>query len=145
MPSVNVYLTFNGNCEEAFQFYRSVFGGEFPYLGRFSDMPPQEGMPPMDVEMGNRIMHVSLPIGNSSVIMGSDTGGEWARNYTQGNNFSLSVQADSRDEADRLFNALSAGGTVTMPMADTFWNSYFGMLVDKFGITWQMSYDEPKA
>lgn len=145
MPSVNVYLTFNGNCEAAFHFYRSVFGGEFPYVGRFNEMPPQPEMPPMDEEMGNRIMHMSLPIGNGSVIMGSDTGGEWAKDYRQGNNFSLSVQADSRAEADRLFAGLAAGGTITMPMADTFWNSYFGMLVDQFGITWQVSYDEPKA
>lgn len=145
MPSVNVYLTFNGNCEAAFNFYRSVFGGEFPYVGRFNEMPPQPGMPPMDEDMGNRIMHMSLPIGNGSVLMGSDTGGEWAKDYRQGNNFSLSVQADSRAEADRLFAGLAAGGTITMPLADTFWNSYFGMLVDKFGITWQMSYDEPKS
>lgn len=145
MPSVNVYLTFNGNCEDAFNFYRSVFGGEFPYIGRFNEMPPQEGMPPMDDEMGKRIMHVSLPIGNGTTIMGSDTGGEWAKSYKEGNNFSLSVQADSRANADQLFAALSAGGQVTMPMADTFWNSYFGMLIDKFGITWQMSYDAPKA
>lgn len=145
MPSVNVYLTFNGNCEAAFNFYRSVFGGEFPYVGRFNEMPPQPGMPPMDEDMGNRIMHMSLPIGNGSVLMGSDTGGEWAKDYRQGNNFSLSVQADSRAEADRLFVGLAAGGTITMPLADTFWNSYFGMLVDKFGITWQMSYDEPKS
>lgn len=144
MASVNVYLTFNGHCEAAFHFYRSVFGGEFPYVGRFNEMPPQPGMPPMDEEMGNRIMHISLPIGNGSVIMGSDTGGEWAKDYRQGNNFSLSVQADSRAEADRLFAGLAAGGTITMPMADTFWNSYFGMLVDQFGITWQVSFDEPK-
>lgn len=145
MPSVNIYLTFNGNCEAAFNFYRSVFGGEFPYVGRFNEMPPQPGMPPMDEEMGKRIMHISLPIGNGSVIMGSDTGGEWAKDYRQGNNFSLSVQADSREDADRLFAGLAAGGTITMPLADTFWNSYFGMLVDKFGITWQMSYDAPKG
>lgn len=145
MASVNVYLIFNGNCEDAFIFYRSVFGGEFPYIGRFNEMPPQEGAPPMSEADGKRIMHVSLPIGPNTVLMGSDTGGEWAKDFKHGNNFSLSMQADSRADADRLFAALSAGGTITMPMADTFWNSYFGMLIDKFGITWQMSYDAPKA
>lgn len=144
MASVNVYLTFNGNCEEAFNFYRSVFGGEFQYVGRFNEMPPQEGMPPMSEEAGKQIMHISLPIGEATVLMGSDTGGEWAKDYQQGNNFSLSVHADSRADAERFFSALSAGGQVTMPMADTFWNSYFGMLTDKFGIRWQISYDAPK-
>ena len=145
MPSVNVYLTFKGNCEDAFNFYRSVFGGEFPYVGRFNEMPPQEGMPAIDEEMGKRIMHISLPMDEGTTLMGSDTGGEWAKDYQPGNNFSLSLKAGSRAEADRLFAALSAGGQVTMPLADTFWQSYFGMLIDKFGIRWQMSYDAPRA
>lgn len=145
MASVNVYLTFNGNCEEAFNFYRSVFGGEFPYVGRFNEMPPQEGQPAMTPEEGNRIMHISLPIGPHTTIMGSDTGGEWASSFSPGNNFSLSLQADSREHADKLYAALSAGGMATMPMADTFWNSYFGMLTDKFGIAWMVSYDEPRG
>jgi PhnB protein len=141
MASVNVYLNFDGNCEEAFLFYKSVFGGEFPYLGRFSEMPKDEKNP-MPEEMGNKIMHVSLPISKETCLMGSDTGGEWASSYKPGNNFSISINADSKEEADRLFNGLSAGGKVTMPLANTFWGDYFGMLEDKFGINWMMSWNE---
>ena len=142
MASVNVYLNFNGNCEEAFNFYKSVFGGDFPYIGRFKDMPPQEGMPPLPAEMGNKIMHVSLPISKETMLMGSDTGGEWAPSFVQGNNFSISINAASKEEADRLFAGLSNGGKVTMPLADTFWGDYFGMWEDKFGVNWMMSYND---
>ena len=144
MASINVYLIFNGNCEEAFNFYKSVFGGEFPYVGRFGEMPPQEGMKPMSDEDKNRIMHVSLPISKETILMGSDTGGEWAPNYSQGNNFSISINTDTKEEADRLFNGLSAGGTATMPMNKTFWGDYFGMFTDKFGINWMVSFSEAK-
>lgn len=145
MTVVNVYLTFNGNCEEAFNFYKSVFGGEFPYIGRYKDMPSDGGKeaPAADAE---KIMHVSLPISNETMLMGSDTGGEWAQHFSQGNNFSISVGTDSKAEADRIFSGLSAGGRVTMPLNHTFWGDYFGMLTDKFGINWMMSYNErPKA
>lgn len=140
MTTVNIYLTFNGNCEEAFNFYKSVFGGEFSYIGRFSEMPPQEGMT-MDPKDANKIMHIGLPIGGDTMIMGSDTGGEWAASYKQGNNFSISINTDSRENADRLFNKLSAGGNATMPMADMFWGDYYGMLTDQFGINWMVSYN----
>jgi len=140
MATTNTYLNFNGNCEEAFTFYKSIFGGEFTYIGRFNEMPPQEGQAMTD-EMGNRIMHVSLPIG-SSVLMGSDTVGEWASNFVQGNNFSVSITADSKEEADRLFAGLGEGGNIFMPLSDTFWGDYFGMLTDKFGIGWMMSFNK---
>lgn len=143
MAGINPYLNFKGNCEEAFNYYRSVFGGEFPYVGRFSDIPPQEGMPPLPDEMKSLIMHISLPIGNS-VLMGSDTGGEWAPNYKQGNNISVSVNADSKEHADKVFAGLSDGGNITMPIGDTFWGSYFGMCTDKFGINWMVSWDNPE-
>ncbi|MCB9235528.1 MAG: VOC family protein [Bacteroidia bacterium] len=142
MTTVNAYLTFNGNCEEAFKFYQSVFGGEIPYIGRFKDMPPSEDGKGMSPEEGNLIMHVSLPISKETVLMGSDTGGEWAKGFTQGNNFSISINTDSKAEADRLFNGLSNGGTVTMPMNSTFWGDYFGMFTDKFGISWMVSFAE---
>jgi PhnB protein len=142
MATVNIYMTFNGNCLEAFNFYKSVFGGEFPYVGKFKDMPPQEGMKAMSVEDGEKIMHISLPISKETTLMGSDTGGEWASNFLQGNNFSVSVNTDSREEADKLFNGLSAGGHATMPMNQTFWSSYFGMLTDRYGINWMVSFDE---
>jgi PhnB protein len=141
MATVNVYLTFNGNCEEAFLFYQSVFGGEFPYLGRFKDMPQEDGNK-ADPAMAEKIMHISLPISKETSLMGSDTGGEWASSFKEGNNFSISINADTREEADRIFNGLSAGGKVTMPMDKTFWGDYFGMWTDKFGINWMMSFNE---
>lgn len=142
MATVNVYLTFNGNCEAAFNFYKSVFGGEFPYIGRFGEMPSEDGKQ-IPEEEKNKIMHVSLPISEETMLMGSDTGGEWSSNFKEGNNFSLSLNANSRDEAEKLFNALSEGGQVTMPLADTFWGAYFGMWTDKFGINWMVNYDDP--
>jgi PhnB protein len=145
MTKVNVYLTFNGNCEKAFDFYKSVLGGDFTYVGRFKDMPPQEGQPPLSGEMGDKIMHISLPVSKETAIMGSDTGGEWATSFVQGNNFSLSLTVYSKEETDRLFNGLSAGGTVTMPLADTFWGDYFGMFTDKFGINWMISFATEQA
>jgi PhnB protein len=141
MASINPYLIFNGNCEAAFLFYQSVFGGEFPYIGRFKEMPPAEGNPVLSEADGNKIMHVTLPIGDGSVLMGSDSnsaGGE----VPFGQNVSLSINAQSKEEADKLFNGLSAGGTVTMAMNQTFWGAYFGMFTDKFGISWMVNFDE---
>ena len=140
MATTNTYLNFNGNCEAAFNFYKSVFGGEFMYMGRFGEMPNNEEYKVPEADK-NKVMHVSLPIG-TSVLMGSDCGGEWAPTFKQGNNFSVSVTADSKEEADRIFNALLAGGQITMPLANTFWGDYFGMLTDQFGINWMMSYNE---
>lgn len=141
MTTVNIYLTFDGNCKEAFEFYKSVFGGDFPYVGTFGEMPQHDGMPAINEEMKNRIMHITLPISNETCLMGSDTGGEWATNFKNGNNFSVSVNTDSIEEADRIFNGLSEGGKVTMPMAKTFWESYFGMFTDKFGINWMVNFE----
>ena len=141
MTTVNVYLTFNGNCLEAFNFYKSVFGGEFPYVGRYKDMPTDESHP-ASVEDGDKIMHISLPISQETMLMGSDTGGEWASSFSPGNNFSISISTDSKESADRLFEGLSTGGQVTMPMASTFWGDYFGMFTDKFGINWMISFNE---
>ena len=140
MASVNVYLNFNGNCEEAFNFYKSAFGGEFQYIGRFNEMPASDEykMPESDAQ---KIMHVSLPIGDGTVLMGSDTGGEWAPGFVQGNNFSVSINTGGKEEADKLFNSLSDGGKVTMPLAKTFWSEYFGMFTDKFGINCMVSFD----
>ncbi len=143
MATVNIYLTFNGNCRQAFEFYGSVFGVEIPYMGTFREMPPMEGKETPE-EDKNKIMHVTLPISEETVLMGSDTAGEWASNFKEGNNFSVSINAASREEADRLFNGLSEDGTTTMPMADTFWGAYFGMFTDKFGINWMVNYDDPE-
>ncbi len=142
MAVANVYLIFNGNCEDAFNFYRSVLGGEFTYMGRFKEMPPMEGGRSMPEADANKIMHVSLPISKETTLMGSDTGGEWASDFKQGNNFSISLTAASKDEADKLFNGLSGGGMVKMPMNQTFWGDYFGMFEDKFGVNWMISFNE---
>ena len=142
MATINAYLTFDGTCEEAFNFYKSVFGGDFPMVGKFGDMPPQEGMPPISDEVKNRIMHMSLPISAETVLMGSDTM-PGIHDHQVGNNISLSINTDSREEADRVFTGLSAGGKVSMRLADTFWGAYFGMWTDKFGINWMVNYDDP--
>lgn len=138
MAQINPYLTFNGNCEEAFNFYKSVFGGEFPYIGRFKDMPDSEKMPEA---AKNLIMHVSLPISEGHVLMGSDSSEAFGQNTVIGNNISVSLNAQSEDEAHKLFNGLSAGGKVTMPLEKTFWGALFGMFTDKFGINWMVNYD----
>jgi PhnB protein len=135
MANINPYLTFDGNCEEAFEFYRSVFGGEFPAIMRFSDMMPDAG------DDANKIMHIALPISEGSVLMGSDTPGD---DHTVGSNVSLAIGLADRDEADRLFNGLSAGGKVTMPMNDAPWGDYFGMFTDKYGFHWMINCGKPK-
>lgn len=138
MTTINPYLLFNGNAEEAFNFYRSVFGGDFAMLQRFKDTPEAGKVSSSEV---NKIVHVALPLGKGSVLMGSDTTESMGQKVTVGNNFSISVNAESEDEANRLFKGLSAGGTVTMPLGKTFWGSYFGMFIDTYGITWMISYD----
>jgi len=141
MATVNVYLTFNGNTEEAFNFYKSVFGGEFAYIGRFKDMPADDNCPPPSEEEANRIMHVSLPISKETVLMGSDST-SFSGAVTFGTNFSVSINTDSKEEANTLFTGLSNGGKVILPMEQTFWGAYFGMFVDKYGINWMVNFDE---
>lgn len=143
MVLFNPYMTFEGNCEKAFTFYKSVFGGEFSYMSRFDEMPPQEGMPPMPKEYAKRIMHVSLPVGKT-ILMGSDSGGDWGPKLVVGNNIAISIGVKTKEEADMLFKGLSKGGKVIMKMGDTFWGSYYGMFTDKFGIGWMISADMPK-
>ncbi|AFD09021.1 VOC family protein [Solitalea canadensis] len=138
MAQINPYLNFKGNCEEAFNFYKSVFGGDFPFVGRYKDMPPSENSGGID---GEKIMHMSLPISKESTLMGSDVGGEWASHIVEGNNIQLSVNAETEDDAKRIFDALSAGGRVSMPLEKTFWGALFGMFTDKFGINWMVNYD----
>jgi len=139
MAAVNPYLMFNGNCEEAFLFYKSVFGGEFPYIGRYKDAPAEESEK-LSEEQQNRIMHVSLPIGNT-ILMASDSHPRYG-DVGFGDNFSISINAESTDEADRIFNGLSAGGKIEMPLNKTFWGAYFGMFKDKFGVNWMVNFDE---
>ena len=137
MTTINTYLTFNGNCEAAFLFYQSVFGGEFRYLGRYSEMPAPEGAPALTTAEKNKIMHISLPISTETQLLGCDT--PLPDSFQKGNNFSISITTATKEEADRLVAALASNGQITMPMSTTFWGSYFGMLTDQFGINWMIS------
>lgn len=132
---MNIYLNFTGSCRDAFEFYRSVFGGEFEVLQTFADAPPDAGMP---AEIAAQIMHVSLPM-TGGVLMGSDVSSP--DELVTGNNFSISLAPGTREEADRLFAELSAGGEVEMAMQETFWGSYFGSLRDRFNIGWMINHD----
>lgn len=140
MIGINPYINFNGQAEEAFNFYKSVFGGEFATLSRMKDMPQSDGCEIYETEK-NKLMHVSLPLAGGAVLMGSDVPESYAEKMTFGNNISISINAESREETEKIFNGLSNGGTVTMPLADTFWGAYFGMLTDKFGINWLVNCD----
>ncbi len=139
MATVNVYLSFNGNCEAAFNFYKSVFGGEFNYMGRFKDMPsPDRPIPDSEKD---KIMHVGLPISKETALYGSDVSeAMMGQKFVAGNNFSICITPENEEEAHKIFKALSADGTVTMPLEKTFWGSLFGMLIDKFGICWMVDY-----
>lgn len=144
MASINPYLNFNGNAEEVFDFYKSIFGGEFATVMRYGDAPgcdEAEGGNKLGEMDKDKIMHIGLPIGGKGdVLMGSDIP-ESMGILKQGDNFSISISADSKEEADRIFNGLAEGGKIEMPIADAFWGSYFGMCTDKFGIQWMVSYD----
>jgi PhnB protein len=140
MTKLNPYLSFNGTCEEAFNFYKSVFGSEFLYLGRFKDMPENPDCPIQESDK-EKIMHITLPISNETVLYGCDTSQADDKSDFSGNNISLSIETDSMDEATRIFNGLSDGGIVTMPLDKTFWNAYFGMFTDKYGINWMINYE----
>lgn len=138
MALINPHINFNGNAEEAFTFYRSVFGGEFAKIIRFKDIPnPGFPIPEKDE---NKIMHIALPIG-SNVLMGNDVPDILGKVNEDENRSKISISAESKEEADKLFNGLSAGGTIEMPIADSFWGSYFGMFRDKYGIEWMVDFD----
>jgi len=138
MALINPHINFNGNAEEAFTFYKSVFGGEFAMIMRFKDMESPE-FPVADHE-ANKIMHIALPIGQN-VLMANDVPESMGRTNENENRSKIAISAESREEADKLFNGLSAGGTVEMPMEDSPWGSYFGMFRDKYGIEWMIDFD----
>ncbi len=137
---LNPYLNFPGKTEEAFKFYRSVFGGEYT-ITRFKDMPMQ-GMK-MTKDDENKVMHIILPIG-SDALMASDALESHGQVLVRGNDFGLSFAPDSKAEADRVFKALSVGGMVEMPLADQMWGDYYGSVKDRFGIRWMVNYTYPK-
>lgn len=142
MTKLHTYLNFDGKTEAAFTFYRSVFGGEFSHFVRFGEVPMQGVDLPDDEQ--ERIMHVSLPIGEVSVLMGSDTLPSLGQTLRPGNNFYVSIHPDSKEEADRLFAGLSAGGKVEMPMADQAWGDYYGSFADQYGVNWMINYSYQK-
>ena len=144
MAQIHLYLTFNGQCEEAFRFYARAFKKEAAFMGTFGDMPAAENAPELSDEDRNRILHVTLPISEHIVLMGSDTLTSQPQ-VNNGTNVSASINAESKAEADQLFADLSEGGTVTMPLQITFWGAYFGMFTDRFGIQWMVNYDEQPA
>ena len=141
MTAINPYLNFDSNTEEAFEFYKSVFGGEFATVMRFKEAPPCPEMGELSTEDGEKIMHIALPIGNGNVLMATDALESMGQKMTTGNNFSISISTESREETEKIFNGLSAGGKITMPLAETFWSAYFGMCKDKFGVQWMVNYD----
>jgi PhnB protein len=138
MPLINPHINFNGNAKEAFSFYKSVFGGEFAQVMRMKDLAGPEF--PVAENDANKIMHIALPIGKN-ILMGNDVPEFLGRVNENENRSKISVSAESREEADKLFNGLSAGGQIEMPISDSPWGSYFGMFRDKYGIEWMIDFD----
>jgi PhnB protein len=138
MASLNPYLNFNGKTEEAFNFYKSVFGGEFTNVQRIGDTPFGQEMP---TDERKRIMHIALAIGGT-VLMGSDILESQGHKLSVGNNCHININAASKTEADKIFKGLSAGGNVTMPLENAFWGAYFGMVTDKYGVQWMVNCEQ---
>jgi PhnB protein len=139
MPLINPHINFNGNAEEAFTFYKSVFGGEFAKVIRFKDLASSEFSVAEKEE--NKIMHIALPIGKSNMLLANDVPDFLGKVNENENRSKISISTESKEEADKLFNGLSAGGQVEMPISDSPWGSYFGMFRDKYGIEWMVEFD----
>ena len=140
MARVSTYLNFPRETEEAFNFYKSIFGGEFVGgINRMSAVPPQEGMPPLAEADKNLVMHIVLPILGGHMLMGTDAPESMGFKVARGNNIHINVEPDTRAETSRLFNALSAGGKVGMPLQEMFWGDYFGSCTDKYGVQWMFN------
>ena len=138
MALINPHINFNGNAEEAFIFYKSVFGGEFARIMRLKDISSPEY--PVAEKDANKIMHIALPIGKN-ILMANDVPESMGQVNENENRSKISISAESREEADKLFNGLSAGGSIEVPISDSPWGSYFGMFRDKFGIEWMVDFD----
>ena len=139
MATFNIYLNFPGNTEEAFNFYKSTLGGEFVTIMRFKDAPDGDKMPP---DLQNKIMHIALPIGKGNMLMGTDACDGMGPKLEMGNNISITVNPDSEAETHKLFNGLSVGGNIIVPLNKAFWGGIFGQFTDKFGVQWMFNYDE---
>lgn len=145
MASVSTYLNFLRNTEEAFNFYKSVFGGEFVGgIMRFNDGPPWDDTTPLPEADKNLVMHVALPILGGHLLMGTDAPESMGFKVNFGNNVYINLQPDTRDETKQLFNALSEGGTIEMELQDMFWGDYFGSCKDKYGVQWMFNCSEKK-
>jgi PhnB protein len=142
MAKTGTYLNFQRNTEEVFNFYKSVFGGDFVdgKINRFGEIPAQEGMPPLAEADKNLVMHVALPILGGHMLMGTDAPESMGFKVNKGNNVYISLHPDSKKEADRLFGKLSEAGVIEMAMQDMFWGDYYGSFTDKFGIHWMVIY-----
>lgn len=138
MATINPHINFNGNAEEAFLFYKSVFGGEFATVVRFKELASAEF--PISEKEADKIMHIALPIGKS-VLMANDVPEIMGRTNENENRSKIVISAESKEEADKIFNGLSAGGQIEMPIADSPWGTYFGMFRDKYGIEWMVDFD----
>ena len=141
MQTINAYFNFMGNTEEAMNFYRSVFGGEFTAFTRFKELPGSEQIPAHEQ---NKIMHVTLTTKNGVNIMATDFLESMEQKFEPGNGVNLCIQAESEEEVEKLFKDLSKGGKVDMPLNKTFWGAYFGMCKDKFGVNWMINYTYPQ-
>ncbi|MEQ1624144.1 MAG: VOC family protein [Sediminibacterium sp.] len=139
MATINPHVNFNGNAEEAFNFYKSVFGGEFSRLVRFGQMASADFT--VEEKEANKIMHIALPIGTSNELMGNDVPSFMGTVNEQENRSKIAVIVESKEEADAIYNGLSAGGDVEMPISDSPWGSYFGMFRDKYGIEWMIEFN----
>ncbi len=138
------YLNFKDKTEEAFNFYQNVLGGELTPIHRYDSMPQQEGFK-LTPEQNNLVMHVGLALPDGQMIMASDMIEGMGPRRVEGNNFSISIQPETREDADRIFNALAEGGTITMSLADQFWGDYFGSVTDRFGVNWMVNYSDAAA
>ncbi len=140
MKTINPYLAFNGNAEEAFTFYKSVFGGEFTKIVRFKDLPSDPNHPLPESE-ANKIMYIALPIGEHNLLLANDVPSSMGVVNEKENRSKLLLSAESKEEAERIFNGLSKGGVVEFPIGDSPWGPYFGMFRDKYGIEWMIEFD----
>ena len=138
MAQINPHINFNGNAEEAFTFYKSVFGGEFAKIIRFKDLSGPEFQPTPNE--ANKIMHIALPIGKN-ILMANDVPEYMGRTNENENRSKISIRADSKEEADKLFNGLSVGGQIEVPIGESPWSTYFGMFRDKYGIEWMIDFE----
>ena len=141
MATINPCINLPGTTEDAFNFYKSAFGGEFSAIQRFGETPVADKLSASEKK---KLMHIALPIGKGNVLMGTDALESMGHKLTFGNNYNISIDADSRDEAKSLFDKLSVGGKIETPIHDEFWGAYFGMFTDKFGIRWMINYTYPK-